>query len=592
MNSHTFNLFKKAMGNRWRAYRPQFDWFKIEDIVKGTDPSWNELVELNPSLKYAIYEFSKVFTEQKMSEFRNRYGLQDDVIKEFFHIYVGYHPSFGLYLCSIGPYKGPKEEDAQNKFGYFTHRLASTDSYNLRSFLNGFLNDSKSNFPSISEALGKNPSSSKQKIVEGDQWNGEWMKSGLWEILDESDFVVNIQHRTGERRGEKQWKGFTYEQLNLTPEFMLKNDAEYARQTGGEIPYAPVIGIGSWIQLKPSGVKKIIEALATRHGQEDNYKQIVLSVAKRRGIPQNNIEQAMLNDSAFSKEVSDEYAKINPLLNNIFNPRRMGAQRADALTTPKQMIREMELKEEMLRTIVDLNTDDPKIISEAMNAKRKEKGLAKGKLTPEFVSYMLNSIAPYRDIRDGNGNEIGERRYDEILPEFQNDLIQARDQRGFDDLETTLRMSSLYVAGAAEGGVDPVTKAKLVQGPTIFEKANDVRNYNSVELGALRDGRVTIDQLKKGLIDQTLEDNESVQPQDDMDAIKVNKPSVMTPPEEDTEEEEDGAKEDVKEEEETLSRIIGTLEKFASDLRSNKQWREALRLHKMIKRYQIRIEKS
>lgn len=483
-SKNIFNLFKESMGSKWRVYRPEYQWFKVEEILNGTNKDWNELVQINPSLQYAVYEFSKVFLQKKMGEFRGRYQVPDEIIKQFFNVYVGYHPSFGLYLGSIGPYTGKKVEDSENRFAYFTHRLASTDSDNLRSFLNRFVTAS---FPKINEALGLHPKNKKEKFLDGDgKWNGDWISQGLWNILDETDFTINIQHRTGEKKGSR-WGSFPYKTLDLTEKYMRDNDISLAEQNGEPTPYAEVIGVGSAIELKPKGAIKLAVALADKMNHEEELKKIVESLALQKGITEDQIGNFLYNDQDFASQVCQEYSKINPLVSNLFSDRRMGAQREDSLKTPTAMLTRLEAQKEMLVAINEIGTDDPQAIADYMNSSRKFKGKAKGLLDASIVSTFLEELDPYREIRDESGNLVAEKKYSEILPEFLDTLSQAQELRGFKNMNQALKMFSLYVGGAV-GKVDPKTKTKLIDVPTLAEMGEGVQNTTDEQLSNLRSG--------------------------------------------------------------------------------------------------------
>ena len=131
MTSNTFNLYRHAMGWDWTRYRPEFQWFDLDSIVGGQNSEWNELVGQNPSLKNALYEVHSKFYGDKMNFFQERYNVDEQTVKKFFTVYVGYHPAYGMYMCSVGPYYGRKAADEMNKFAYFTFRFASTDSRNI-----------------------------------------------------------------------------------------------------------------------------------------------------------------------------------------------------------------------------------------------------------------------------------------------------------------------------------------------------------------------------------------------------------------------------------------------------------------------------
>jgi hypothetical protein len=111
-------LIKEAMGARAYRYRDQIHWNRIEDVIKGQavavveigsddnnvkQKTWEELRKEMPSLNGAIYEILD-FKAEREAFFQARYGIPKDDVRDIFQVFVGYHPFYGCYALSVGPY--------------------------------------------------------------------------------------------------------------------------------------------------------------------------------------------------------------------------------------------------------------------------------------------------------------------------------------------------------------------------------------------------------------------------------------------------------------------------------------------------------
>ena len=227
MTNQGFNLYKFSMGWDWQAYRPQYEWFTLDSILSGKDEKWNQLVEKNPSLSRIIYHIQTEFQDY-MDKFVERYQTNPDLVRKFYNMYVGYHPAYGAYMVGVGPYVGSKSEDEQNKFGYFTMRYPSTDSRNLLSLLNKNLMGHKT-YKAITNDLG----------VES-----------LRSVVDPEDFTLTVRQKTSPTKGTR---GEVYETIDMSPDFLEKNDYQNAIEAGVDPSYRTVMGVGSTFSIKPSG---------------------------------------------------------------------------------------------------------------------------------------------------------------------------------------------------------------------------------------------------------------------------------------------------------------------------------------------------
>ena len=655
------------MGAKSMDYRPEFTWMSIEDIESGKSREWNNLSSLNPSLNLAIKEFSVVFKSNYMEKYKKRFQTSPEMIKKFFKIYVGYHPAYGLYLMSIGPYMGKKEELNENKFGYFTQRLASTDSDSLRSLLSGFVNNRNNVYPQVERDLGLSSSNrkrislpegvtyqddekpdipgtsvlSKQRDDSGN-WTGEFKREGIWTVLDETDFQLVIKHRTGFKNDKTTGKGMAgdrwgrtiYEVIDINQDYLKQNDYEESvkntlnsGQDISSLRHSTVAGTGSEWKLKPSGVFKLIVAFSGQPGQAEHIAMVGSRLAKKYNIPTSDISKYLRSDENFAEDFISLYGVLsgNQYLSGITKSKVFGSQATSALQTSEDVNHHLKLEMEVLSAIITLESDDAKIVTRFINQKRvsmlnKLQQLEFKPIDENFIAYIIDDIKDSSLVKDNLGNIVGQKSYKELLPEFESDLQEVIQSRGFYDLETTMKIASLYVGSAIQNElpfeeqyqnkmVDPVTKAKLIKIPEIFDSKTLDRNFTSSDLEEIQQGTFSeeqegdaddfdIDEIEditeenKG--DYLTEEEQKLLGFDVIDKtpevaeeemVDVSIPSVKTLPDlSDQEKEEKKEKEGQKDT--TVSRTLNSLIKIAKDLRFQGKNRSAIGVEMIIKKYQ------
>lgn len=650
--ANIFNLQKESMGAKSMDYRPEFTWMSLEDIESGKSSEWNNFSSLNSSLNLAIKEFSLVFKSKYMDYYQNRFNASPEMIERFFKIYVGYHPAYGLYLMSIGPYRGNKPEINDNRFGYFTQRLTSTDSDSIRNFLSFFVNSKDNNFSKIERDLGLSETNRKRNVnlpygmnlkddgsddrISGtsvltkvrDQrgrWTGEMKREGIWKILDETDFKMTIKHRTGERRGDggSQWGRMVYEIIDIDKDYLSKNDYESAINNDQPVPYSTVIGTDSTWKLKPSGIFKIIKAFSSQPDQAKIIQSIGLRLAKKYNIANNEISKYLQNDESFAEEFCSLYGNNNRSVSGIYGEKIFGAQQTTALKTSADVVNTMKLEKEILEAIISVGVDEPKTVTDFINKDRFSRLNKKQRETFKpidegFVAYIINDIKNYSFITDDQGNIVEQKGYEEILPEFTSNLEAIVDERGFFDMDSAMRAASLYVGSAIQNAlpfedqyqnkmVDPVTKAKLIKIPEIFDPKTLDRNFNSFELEEIQQGVFSEDEQESDIDEFDVDEIEDITEENKGDylteeeqkllgfdvidktpevaeeeMVDVSMPSVKTLPDSsEVSEEEEAEKKGI-----AVSRTLNSLIKIAKDLRFQGKNRSAIGVEMIIKKYQ------
>lgn len=118
----SFNLksfIKESMGaERWisRTQREaDYNWWSYEDLVNGGDDVWKQVLQTEPNTAKILVDDCLKLKKRVESEVKNDYGI---VSPHFFKMYVGYSPSDGGYIVSIGPYisRSPISQESIDRF--------------------------------------------------------------------------------------------------------------------------------------------------------------------------------------------------------------------------------------------------------------------------------------------------------------------------------------------------------------------------------------------------------------------------------------------------------------------------------------------
>jgi len=149
-----------------------------------------------------------------------------------------------------------------------------------------------------------------------------------------------------------------------------------------------------------------------------------------------------------------------------------------------------------------------------------------------------------------------------------------------------LKIAALRFAEVQSTEIDPVSRAKLVMIPSMFEMPTNV-NMTSLDLTQMRSGEGFIPQNEEQLLvedeEQLLVEDTGEVPSEGIENIEVDRPSVKTPPQDGEEQQEEAEEEKV-----TLTRTLGALQKIAKDLRSQGKGKSAWGIERVIKKYQGR----
>lgn len=260
--TNTFNLskfIKEAMGSDWGVYRTdqtksggEYHWWELQDIKNDSNEAWNGWVATNPSLRSVSKECQSFYIKM-MREFKRRYQIPETEIKKFFKVYIGYNPSWGAYMCSIGPYcytgTDPKFTgiDQKNRFSYFTKRFQRADEKTVEASYTNFVNDKLSMFK---------------------------------DIITKDDIQVDFTsaNEVNPENGDTKFAHVKIDSLG-------SNEAQSLMQQ------APLQGTGTQYDLNERGERKVLSASVERYGLQNEYNSCVTHVASKYGVQPDQILQ-------------------------------------------------------------------------------------------------------------------------------------------------------------------------------------------------------------------------------------------------------------------------------------------------------------
>lgn len=557
------------MGYDNMIYRPQYEWFNLDDIESGENQRWSELVAINPSLSNTI-NISKTIRDGYIEKFMDRYSVSSDQVKNFYNVLFGYHPKYGGYTLCVGPYIGPKPEDDENVFSSFEMRHKTTNSENLLESLREFLYNHKA-LRRIAQDLG---------VVDPESEKGTPSVSGL---VSPEDFTFTLQERVTSNRWAKEEPHEVTEVIDLTPDFLQKNSYEFAEGNDLDVPHRPLMGQECYFQMKPSGVFKILMRVAQKYGQEDDLQAMIEGMANERNVwDEDDIINLLYNDSSFYNEVVKAFSEINPIVDGITEPKRSGSQGTSALRPSKEAKRSLLLMKEICEEIESLNTTDPTVLADALNANRpKKRGKAEGTFTPEIVSKWMEQIEYFQKDHGNDGDVERMKSYKELIGEFSSAL--DKNQLGFNDMETAIKMASLRYSEGDGKSVDPKTKARLNPSPSAFDIPLNA-NTTSDDLKEMR--------LGEGIVDKELEENqdettEEVLPEAQGDGLEEGEieidPARNEPSTPEVVEEENS--EVINLQDKAIANSLKSLQKIANDLRESGKGKVAWNLEYIIRKH-------
>lgn len=545
-----FNLSqfrKEAMGAIWQRNRLAMKWSLLEDAIKGNAialggqgeeaVTWAQLVSENESigglLNEALSEKAK-----KIALFTDRYAASREQIRKLNLFYVAYHPLYGAYFMSVGPYCTPPrywdkvkdyalekghdritdedieeaynsqdpelkaagtfvKADMKNQFSFFKKRYAIGDEATITRAITKFINKRVKEYAGLAQLSG-----AKIELTPDD-----------------------ITLRTKILKPDKEEGGVNLKKLTKLVSGLSPKNPELIKL----YEQKPVLGTDSNIVLNSRGLAKIMEAASVAGNWKDIFDKSIEATAKAMGQDFETTKNMALADMEMLKLILKNAAKMRQELKLSGDPRaatmseipdkatiefmmkdaRVGQQQMQALSITDTIINLALLKTQILQTVAETKSNDPVVIANAIKDKRakKTKGLkAQGEVTPEFIEAFLERIKVERAIRDEKGHWTKKKKsfnqlYEESKEtyEFLVNAKKSKVDEGFPTLKKCIEVASMHFYSpdeSDEGGVrevattlDYATKAKMdflkMPPPDLFNW-NSKNNYSSETLTAMR----------------------------------------------------------------------------------------------------------
>ena len=561
---NAFNLFKhclqkEAMGYSHLKSRDPYEWWDYEELVGGGDERWNAWLRSDRSLSDVLRDANQ-FRQKIFLNIRRTYpGVTDP--SSVFKTYIGYHPSYGAYMCSIGPYfslggghgQTHVVSEAIDKFGYFIIRKRK---------------------------------SSQEEIMDSVRKNIENYMSTYGVDIEPSDMQLIIKAPGGsydpsKKRQKKQIREVV---TNLDPNSQEAQDF---------FERAPIAGEGSQFGLNTRGLEKVIRSLSG-----PLYGNVIAEEAANRNISEQELVNSMMYNVDFLKNIykkirskykekveSGEAAALGidppPRFVDLSLPGKSGSIIPSKIPTNKNMARQLGLRKEIVE-LLKAGVSDPEDIQIRLNQDPRRKS----KPVPiEEVRDRLDNINGLMGDYNLENNEAG---YQELSDQTVGQITELEGKHGFDDLKTTFEMAKLYFSGASVP-MDPVTKSKLglqVAPRMVFDPPENFQNVTGEDLQAARQGEV-IEQEREEV--EAPEEPQVVTPERVEQDVAQERLEEPVAPEEEEEEEE--IQQTVPSHFQHLfSSTLKNLVKIAKDLDDDGKGNASEEVHKIIRKYQKGIE--
>ena len=543
-NLAEFIIKKEAMGYTRQRYRDQYEWWDYEELMGGADDRWQEWVRTDRSLSDVLRDAGQI--RNKLSRrLMGLYGLPLSEIPKIFKTYIGYHPTYGAYICSIGPYLGSTFESSQDKFGYFIIRKR------------------KSSREEMMDAVGKNI-------------NKYTRDYGIAIEPSDLQFVVKAPAGEYDPSRARQRKNIREVVVNLDPESPEGRDF-YER--------APIAGEGSSIGLNAKGLEKVI-----RGQWGPLYEQAVREISQREGISEDEVRGREIRDLDFLKGIYDAVRRkydeavesgaaaiegMNPpprFSELSFQGKSGQIQFTTIKSNPKEVIRQLQLRQEIL-TLLNAGTDDPVEIQARLNQDPRRQR------NPIPIEEVQDRVADIRNI-----SESEEKSLSQLEEDVGSQITSYETNSGFDDLNTAFEQAKLYFTNHP---IDPLTKGKLrVQyAPKMaFDPPENFENVTADDLVRLRAEReeaiaagdvATEEDIERELGEEITP--QEVQPEEEV--VEEVQPEIIEEEEEIIPQESIG---------DLFSSTIGNLIKIAKELDDAGESYAAEEIHKVIRKYRLK----
>jgi hypothetical protein len=543
-----FNAIREAMGGPSLAYREQMEWYRIDEVEAG-DPSWSkwiygdkeQAIEPCQSLINAVADARNEYWRRKVG-FMARYGVPQETADEFYKMYIGYHPTLGMAALHTGPYTASRSAWASAKRILGERNLELTPDNLLKVSESIQLPELPPGFDIMANENKSNPLVKETKRILRD-------KRGILEvradIANKFNYFVKTYKRISREDMNKGVNIYLKKLIGQFGDMMTEDDIafvvksfppEKTNQIEGKISgwvntkinsideanpdmqKNILLGDGSFLTLNSKGMNKLLQKAATDGNWQDLYEQAIQMMATANKKSPEEMKKIVAEQEVFSDMFLEELRKIQDNLKKAGDIRadfltvalgnkpkspKIGAQQTSTNRYSKSTRALVELKMDILRTIVELGTDDPNKVADAINVSRKGfKTKAKAVYNGETMQKLIDTIRSEDQQAQKIKKKKQNRTYQEIYASTakeQEQMINDEDLRdvGYTDLTTALKFASMsYVKSEAEW-IDKKSKMKvlLISAPSIFTREGDSEApVTSKILAELRETR----QIEKG----------------------------------------------------------------------------------------------
>lgn len=556
--------YVEAMGTTHQKNRDQYRWWDYEELISSPDEDWSSWVSTDSSLGDVLSD-AKSYRGKALQKINETYGLSISDATKLVKTYIGYHPSYGGYICQIGPYiskgfwhgEGHIVEQAVDKFAYFVIRKR------------------KSTPQEISKSLLKNIES---------------YKTNFNVQFEPSDFSLIVMAPTGEFDPSRE------RQTNKTVRERVESLDPSDPRTKEFFNRAPITGEGTHLSLNARGYDKLLRQIMGPW-----YEQTLREKAISENKNPNEIINDLMRNTSLLKEIynktyekwqravaSGEAAAMGMVQPPKFLDKSLrplsGAQGFTGVPSSELMANQMGLQIEIMR-ILQSGVTDPTAISEQLNSnpqrqivnqKRQKKGQVPVIISPEEVQRSIDKIDQRR--QDNN------QSIEQVLTDTISRTESMREGRGYDDLKTAFEMAGVYFSSQL---IDRPTQTMLGEtNAVIFNPPESFENFTINDLRRWREEKARREQPSTTKTEETKEQASPEQVSKDIGEMTEQTKEVQPPPAP-----EQPHKDYTEEElEKLLAHTVKGLIKIAEDLDNEGKYDSAEEVHKIIRKYAGRLK--
>ena len=580
MNMKSFNLFDlqqnkvselckkyvEAAGHTHMHHRDPYRWWDY-DVLKTSQPDdFTEWVSTEPGLISIIRE-AGVERNNALTEIAQRYCLNRIDAEKYLKTFIGYHPSYGGYICNIGAYKSHG----------FKHGEEHVISEAWDKIYYHIIRKRKANQQDIAKSVLKNIEKYQQRFSVQ---------------LEPGDFALLIKEHsdTFDPNRQRQQKSHSYVN-SLDP-----NSSESQRFFSSP----PVLGSGSQIVPNTRGYDKLLRGLM------GTWYQAAIS---ERAIAENKTEDQVRYDILSNPQFLSQIYKLTykkweearergdadamgmtapPKFTDASLQSKAGAQGYTGVLFNTEMAGQMKLRAEVVEALKEGITN-PTDIAAKLNSNPQRLDQNKRRRNRKLEPILISEAEIMHQMSEISRHKTPDKDYDTYLQETKSSSESMEVTRGYDDFQTAFSMASLYFSGQMR---DPVTGAVLSEGSASpLGDAGSFANFTSKGLQKLREDCVakkTGQEIKKEEEKDTDKATEQEIKRDIGEEItepiaEPTKPDIIAP--------KPNAQPVTQEEEEQemnflMSKTLKNLVKIATELDEENKNDAAEEVHKIIRKYE------